>query len=139
MKLPLLGHDMVATTRWKAFLLYASYAAAVAACTFLVHDWLSYTPISLDKKKHQAWRFKGIAFYIALTLISFLVVMGMLGVMYILVGYGGGMLATPSKLRSVKRNGHISWVTKRLYGDEWCHAAEVCRRRHRKSERKKKS
>jgi hypothetical protein len=137
MKLPLLGYDMRATTRWKAFLLYASYAAAVAACTFFVHDWLTHTPASQNYSKHKAWRFKGIVFYIALTLITFLIVMSMLTMMFVLVGYGGGMLAIPSKLRSMDRDGHKSWVSKRLYGDAWCHAATSCRRK--KEKRKKKS
>ena len=41
------------------------------------------------------------------------------------------------KLRYINKNGVKSWITKRLYGSEWCRAASKCH--HDKKRKSKKS
>ena len=140
MKLPLLGYGMRATTRLKAFVLDAIMLAILAAFTLLVHDWMEQSGYFVKGKgSDSSRRIKSMDFYLVLMMSSFAVGLITLGILYVLFDYGGGMLATPSDLRSVTKNGNRDWIAKRLYGDDWCNAARSCRRKKRTAKAKNKT
>jgi len=140
MKLPLLGYGMVATSRFRAFVMDAVMLSILAAFTLFAHDWMDQTGYFVEGKKSGSnWRFKGVYFYLVLIGTTFIIGMATLGILYLLFDYGGGMLATPSDLRSVTKNGNKDWIAKRLYGVDWCSAARSCRRQKRTAKTKNKS
>jgi hypothetical protein len=132
MKLPLLGYGMMATSRVKAFVMDAVMLSILAAFTLFAHDWMEQTGYFVEGKESGSnWRFKGVYFYLVLIGTTFIIGLATLGLLYLLFDYGGGMLATPSNLRSVTKSGNQDWIAKRLYGVNWCDAARSCRKQKR--------
>jgi len=120
---------MRATNVQKAFALNSIFLAIVTAFTFAIHDWMTRLHYFGSMEHGSGWKdfLLKLRFYAILVVCTFAIGMVTYGLLFVLFGFGGGMLAV-SKSWLIQRKGKTSLITKVLYGT-----------RHKKRMAKKRS
>ena len=131
---PLFGFSMRATNVQKAFILNSLFLAVVTCFTFMVHDKMremGYETESGRRNKSETASYlvkvvRYARFYALLILSTFVAGLITYWLLFVLFGFGGGMLAV-SKSWLIQKKGHTAWITKQLYG-----------RRHKRKKKEKR-
>jgi hypothetical protein len=113
---PLFGWHMRATNVQKAFALNSIFLAVVTAFTFAIHDSMSRLHYFGSMEHGSGWKdlLLKMRFYAILVACTFTIGMVTYGLLFVLFGFGGGMLAV-SKSWLIQRKGKTSLITKVLY------------------------
>jgi hypothetical protein len=114
---PLLGYKMRATNVTMAFFLNSLFLAVVAVLTFVIHDYMTemhYFTISKNMTASQRIVLN-LRLYLILLLCTFLIGCFTYGLLFILFGFGGGLLAV-SQSPLIDKKGDPSWLTHAFYG-----------------------
>ena len=115
---PLLGYKMRATNVTMAFFLNSLFLAVVAVLTFVIHDYMTemhYFTISKNMTASQRIMLN-LRLYSILLICTFLIGCFTYGLLFVLFGFGGGLLAV-SHSPLIDKKGDPSWLTHAFYGN----------------------
>ena len=113
---PLLGYRLRATNVTMAFFLNSLYLAVVAVLTFVIHDYMRHMDyFDISKKMDASQRiYRNLRLYGIMLLFTFLVGFFAYVLLFVLFGFGGGLLAV-SKSPLIDKRGRPSWLTHIFY------------------------
>ena len=131
---PLLGYRLRATNVTLAFLLNSLFLAIVAVLTFVIHDYMNsmhYFDVNKDMTAPERV-FLHIRLYSILLLCTFTIGCFTYGLLFVLFGFGGGLLAV-SKSPLIDKTGKPGWLEELFFKDRKKHE------RKRKQKQKQKT
>ena len=113
---PIFGWHLRSTNVQKAFALNSIFLAIVTAFTFAVHDWMSRLHYFGAMDHGSGWKDVALKtrFYVILLTCTFVIGMITYGLLFVMFGFGGGMLAV-SKSWLIQKKGKTALITKVLY------------------------